>query len=293
MTIAALYVSPEGIVLGADSTSSFFNAAGVHYFDFAQKLFEIGEKSTLGCLTWGMGGLGDLSYRHMLATFDDDLTDVPAKSIEEVASRWAATFDAKYRTLPEVQRAMALGALQQHDKSDPSRAGTRSGAEEAEYIGLSNAAFVGFCIGGYVMPSRDPVAVTVQFIPGDPVPTIKVEPKHTLVCYGMPNAMNRLIHGMDDDIFAAIMDSGKWTGSPKDINDILECHRLLPRAQLPLRDAVDYVHAGIYLTIKATKFSVHPQVCGGPIEIAIISSDRKFRWVRHKEWDAAIAEGAM
>jgi hypothetical protein len=34
-------------------------------------------------------------------------------------------------------------------------------------------------------------------------------------------------------------------------------------------------------------------VCGGPIEIAVISSDRKFRWVRHKEWDAAIAEGAM
>lgn len=98
---------------------------------------------------------------------------------------------------------------------------------------------------------------------------------------------------MDDDILAAIIASGKWTGTPQDIGDILDKFRLLPRAQLPLRDAVDYVHAGIYLTIKATKFSVHPQMCGGPIELAVISSDRKFRWVRHKEWDAAITEGAM
>jgi hypothetical protein len=31
--------------------------------------------------------------------------------------------------------------------------------------------------------------------------------------------------------------------------------------------------------------------CGGPIEIAVITTDRRFRWVRHKDWDVAIAEG--
>ena len=42
---------------------------------------------------------------------------------------------------------------------------------------------------------------------------------------------------------------------------------------------------------KAMKFSDLPQICGGPIEIAVITSDRRFRWVKHKTWDAAIMEG--
>jgi len=58
-----------------------------------------------------------------------------------------------------------------------------------------------------------------------------------------------------------------------------------------MRDAIDYVHSAIYCTIKAMKFSTGAQVCGGPIEIAVITSDRKFRWVRHKPWDAAIEDG--
>lgn len=60
-----------------------------------------------------------------------------------------------------------------------------------------------------------------------------------------------------------------------------------------MRDAVDYVHSCIYCTIKAMKFSNLSQVCGGPIEVAVITADRRFRWVRHKSWDAAIADGAM
>jgi hypothetical protein len=35
-------------------------------------------------------------------------------------------------------------------------------------------------------------------------------------------------------------------------------------------------------TIKAMKFSNFPQTCGGPIEIAVISSDRRFRWCQRR-----------
>lgn len=73
--------------------------------------------------------------------------------------------------------------------------------------------------------------------------------------------------------------------------DLIEAHGLQPRAKLPMRDAIDYVHSAIYCTIKAMKFSMGPQVCGGPIEIGVITSDRRFRWVRHKPWDAAIEDG--
>ncbi|HVC94682.1 MAG TPA: hypothetical protein VND64_13365 [Pirellulales bacterium] len=38
------------------------------------------------------------------------------------------------------------------------------------------------------------------------------------------------------------------------------------------------------------KFSQFRPYCGGPIEIGVISSDRKFRWVTHKEFDIAPQE---
>jgi len=54
MTIAACYLSSEGLVLGADSTSTMFvqgpgpNASGNdHHYNFAQKIFQIGESSAL------------------------------------------------------------------------------------------------------------------------------------------------------------------------------------------------------------------------------------------------------
>ncbi len=46
-------------------------------------------------------------------------------------------------------------------------------------------------------------------------------------------------------------------------------------------------------TIKTMKFSHMAPVCGGPVEIAVVTTDRKFRWVRHKKFDAAIGEGGL
>ena len=36
-------------------------------------------------------------------------------------------------------------------------------------------------------------------------------------------------------------------------------------------------------------FSRLDPVCGGPIEVAVITTARRFRWVCHKELDAALA----
>jgi hypothetical protein len=88
----------------------------------------------------------------------------------------------------------------------------------------------------------------------------------------------------------AIVNSGKWRGTDAELQAILEKFAF-GHALLPVRDAIDFVHACIYSTIKGLKFSNFPQICGGPIEIAVITTDRRFRWVRHKNWDAAITEG--
>src|SRR6266404_9143428 len=95
MTIAACYVSPEGIVFGADSTTSF-NFGGFHYYNHNQKLFEIGEESTLAIVTWGLAGLGEKSHRTLFAELGDDLKRAPPNSVKKVADRWAAMLWAAY-----------------------------------------------------------------------------------------------------------------------------------------------------------------------------------------------------
>ncbi len=90
---------------------------------------------------------------------------------------------------------------------------------------------------------------------------------------------------------AAILASGKWVGTPADLDGIIGRHKLVHPATVPIREAIDFTHACLLTTIKAMKFSNLPRLCGGPIELAVITTDRAFRWVRHKEWDSAIREG--
>src|SRR6202012_3769334 len=99
-------------------------------------------------------------------------------------------------------------------------------------------------------------------------------PMHSYAFWGVPNMIKRLIWGYDEHLEASILNSGNWTGTKADLLGLLET-RKLDHAVLPLRDAVDFVNTCIYSTIKAMKFSNQAQVCGGPIEIAVVSTDRK------------------
>ncbi len=104
--------------------------------------------------------------------------------------------------------------------------------------------------------------------------------------------INRLLFGCDDNLLGSILNSGKWTGTYQELLDIA-LQQAITHPPLPIRDAIDFTHACIVSTIKALKFSSFSQICGGPVEIAVITTDRKFRWVRHKPWDTAITEGEI
>ena len=74
MTIAACYLSSEGVVFGADSTSTMYvegpgpqPVVPSHQFNYAQKIYEIGKDSTLGITMWAWKL--DSSYRTLIAQF--------------------------------------------------------------------------------------------------------------------------------------------------------------------------------------------------------------------------------
>jgi hypothetical protein len=159
--------------------------------------------------------------------------------------------------------------------------------------GLKQGLFVGFCIAGYVLPDRRIGVCTVGFDPsnGRPAPQT-TQGQEVFSWWGAPNIVQRLVFGADDNLKSALISSGKWSGTPEELEAVCANQRLIHHS-LPIREAVDYVYSCIYCTIKAMKFSSFSQICGGPIEIAVITSDRNFRWVRHKPWDAAINEGVL
>jgi hypothetical protein len=169
----------------------------------------------------------------------------------------------------------------------------RAQDEETEHENLKRNLFAGFCVGGYVESDRVPHAFEISFDPlANAKPAPAAIPMHNHRFWGAPSMTDRLIYGCDADLRDRILKSGKWNGPSADLDSLIG-QGALQHPILPIRDAIDFVHACIYSTIKALKFSSFSQACGGPIELAVITTDRRFRWVQHKEWDAAMMEGEL
>ena len=108
------YLSPEGVVLGADSTTTFVGPS-LHFYNHNQKLYEIGENATLGIVTWGLGGLQGASYRTLIAQLAGNFTPSAPTNILEVANRWISLFYPLYDVDPLVSEYRSLGQKMPHD----------------------------------------------------------------------------------------------------------------------------------------------------------------------------------
>jgi len=230
---------------------------------------------------WGLGSLGDLSYRTLIADVADEASAANIPNIGEVSSLFALRFWSQYEKTFQAALARARDL-----NSKPAR----TQDETNELLSLLQALSGGFCIGGRWGSSRQPSAFEILFYPTlTTAPTTAALASGSTKFWGVPNLISRLLYGIDEQLFRAILASGKWTGGHKDLGDLVSNCMLAQPKDLPLREAIDWVYASIYTTIKGLKFSHLAPVCGGPIEVAVISSDRPFRWVRHKRLDEAIS----
>jgi hypothetical protein len=290
VTIAACYLSSEGVVFGADSTTTMtvlrpgpIPVGTPHHFNFAQKLFQIGHESTLGITMWGLGNLLNSSYRTLIARFSDSLVTQPAKTMTEVADRWNTLFWAAYST----EYAAILQRVQQL-RGQPNR----TPAEDAELLQIQQTFSGGFCLGGHLLLDRTPQAFETRYSPDRTFPApVQALQVGTPRFWGVPNLMERLLFGIDQGVLDAILASGRWSGTPNDLFALIQPFFLGQPQHLPIREAIDWIHASLHTTIKALKFSHLPPVCGGSVEVAVITTDRNFRWVRHKRFDSALVQG--
>jgi hypothetical protein len=272
MTIAAAFLTHEGVVFGADSTTTFtfrnLNPPLEKFYNNAQKVFEIGPPggARFGLTIWGDGTFGELAHRTVVARLTDKLR--PDTRLKDLVAELV------------------------HLSREPEAGAGRS--------------MIGYLIGGVASGSRLPECTRVVFGKADEEPKVEELLMHTAYFQGAPRFFSRLHRGYDPELKPLLADemakslSGVGTQGADIAGAVTHCLNVFDAAAarlppmhvegVPLRDAIDFLHSYLYATVKAHKFLVGAPICGGAVEIGFVTADRPFRWVRHKPFDAAIMD---
>lgn len=267
MTIAAAYLVTEGVVFGADSSTTISvrtpDGGGgiIQVLSHAQKVFEVGDNSRLGVCTWGAESVGDTSHRTIIARLADEIRD--DTTVKDAAE-----------TLVNLVEPLSKRA---------------------------SVDFVGYYLGGWNAKTHEPTCFKIEVTQESK----KIDPLSLGSCSfsGNPHFFTRVFRGFDPRLQQNLREEIKrllhQENLPSNFDDIFD--QAFKNASdplvaagykdLPIREAIDFVHSYLHITVKAMKFSFGAPVAGGPIEIGFVSTDRRFRWVRHKSFASAILEG--
>ena len=264
MTIAACLTTLEGVVLGTDSTTTVYErpdvVARVH--DSGQKIFEIGpgqdrfitgEHFSGGIALYNAASFGPVSWRNAVNNF-----------YRERIRRDPNSNDIPRQFLSYLQECWS---------------GLQSLAEVPSEEAIPDAGFLIATIGkgkGEVEAGRIELREAA------------IEPLATgmLRINGGFEVVSRLLLGYDVGI------EGELASVGIDVAKFKQCaekFQAMPNIRLmPLRDAIDFVHFLVYSAIRLHRYQGAPSRLGGPIEIAVVTADRGFRWVVHKSLQGSI-----
>lgn len=269
MTLACAFMVSEGVVFGADSTTTVaIGADVVQLLNHAQKVFEVGRagRGRMAICTWGAGRAGLTSHRTIAARLGDAVgRKTTPREAADVLARLVVEASA-----PVVNTGQPPGVL-------------------------------GYFLGGSTS-DREPFCFQLTFDKGQ-LTTVDSLIVGEARFEGAPQLFKRAYRGFDPDLpvslHAALEKRLVPQLVPSDdfqklfVEAFIEAAATLAPSghrDMPIREAIDFCHMYLHLTIKGFKFRFGPPVVGGPVELAFVSTDRQFRWVRHKPFDSAIEE---
>lgn len=266
MTICVSVRIPEGLVLAADSAVSLEGTittdkgqqTGIlQTFNFANKITRI-KDYPIGVMNWGLASISDRSIQSLLMEWEYDF--LPMKDNEKFTVRGVANKIKEFIT-------------ERYDKAYPPS---------------ENQPRLGFFIGGYShgqffsdqyqcrLPNqRDWNEVRPNKPDGSP--------SFGANWFGQIDAISRLVHGFDSKGIEELVKRG----ADKDIvQKWIDDH--VPELQLvfdgmPLQDAIDFANYAVQLTIGRFRFAVGAPLCGGDVDIAVITPSA-FQWAQRKQW---------
>lgn len=265
MTICISIKVPDGLVLAADSMSSYtvLNPATqgwdvVQSYSYAHKVVQIGN-AQMGVLVWGQSSLQRRSMQNLIEEFSGGhLAQNTQPAVEATANALAGFMKQIY----------------EQDYPDPQK-----------------RPILGFLVGGY--DDSSPFARQWGFefpttaSPVEVLPNVSNQPQFGVQWFGQNDALIRLYYGFDARLIQALKDKGF---DPAAVDNFFSTQNLFALKipyeiifdGMPLQDAIDLAAYLIHIVKGRFRFVVGPKVCGGPVDIAVTKRN-SFDWIRHKK----------
>jgi hypothetical protein len=269
MTIVVTVRVTDGIVLAADSATSFTDASGhvAKIYNSANKIFNLVKVWPIGAMTYGAGSIGTDSISTPSKNLRTHLSPVPlgaqdpialdraTYSIEDVATKARDFFQERYK---------------------------------AAYAIPVPGYFLGYRVCGYSGEGALPEAWEIRILENSCEGPIRIyeDDKFGPRWSGESEALDRLILGVGSKLPDALVALG---ADPATVSDTVKelvnhLYASLYLAAMPIQDAIDLARFLVETAVKFAHFSLRPATVGGPIEIATITKHEGFKWVTRKHY---------
>ena len=266
MTICASIRTPEGLVLAADSMVSLEGAINTpqgpktgifQTFEFANKVMQL-KDYPIGVMSWGIASISNRSIQSLIMEFEYDykfLKNNKTYTVKNIANDLFTELKAKYDTA---------------------------------YPTSGQQPLLGLYIGGYSSRQFFSDQYTYEFPKSTDWAVVRKNkpngsPDFGANWYGQKGALIRLIKGYDLGSLNELTKRGvdkaivqKW------IDDNVPEMPLIFDG-MPIQDAVDFADYAVQVTIGCFRFAGGPPLCGGNIDIAVITP-AAFHWAQRKQW---------
>ena len=265
--VVAVRVS-EGLVMATDSASTLAlqNPEGqtgvVKIYNHANKLLQL-KDYPIGVAAWGSGNLGARTISSL---------------IEEYANRQPTLGDLHDES-GELSVVDHANGLMEYLKE----------AHDREYPTPQPGIGLGILVGGYTgndfFPEEYVFNIPNQDFARLREPLANGSQDFGANWYGFTDAIVRLHHGRDDRLADVLAKHGMDTDTiPKVLEEISQQFQYsVPFAGMPLQDAVDYSIYVVGVVVGRYRFAIGPELCGGPIDVATITRQEGFVWIKKKQ----------
>lgn len=269
----------DGLVLAADSASTLVSAptAGgapsvVNVYNNAAKIFNLRKGLPIGLITWGLGGINDVS----ISTLAKDLR---RRFTGQEPAHNAWHLDSATYTIKDV--AERVKEFMYTERYVPAVAARPAGAPPL--------AELGFFVVGYSAGADHAEEYHLNLAPGSCTgPDILRQPHEAGITWaGQPEAMSRLINGFGMKLGEVLeQELGVPAADVPAKLDVVKSKLTAPLVNpaMPIQDAVDLADFMVDLSIKFSRFMPGSPTVGGPIEVAAISKHEGFKWTKRKHY---------
>ncbi|OGK12273.1 MAG: hypothetical protein A2Y63_05225 [Candidatus Riflebacteria bacterium RBG_13_59_9] len=267
MSICVSVRVAEGLVMAADSATVLMGYLSpqhkapsiIQTFEYSNKVCQIGELP-VGVMTWGNAAVLDRTVQSLIMECEYEHEELLAshdynvKAIAETVRTFISQhYDQAYPELPKKRRpplGLFFGGYEYHQFHSELYTCTFPESEELEVV----------------RPNKS-----------DGSPSFGTN------WFGSGEALTRLIKGFDPQV----LDDLARRGVDRDIIEAWATKAVgeLPLIfdGMPLQDAIDFANYAVQVAIGVCRFRAGPPVCGGQVDIAVITP-RKFHWAQRKQW---------